>query len=100
MFWCLATLNMLDFWLTSMILKNGGYEMNPIPLWFIDQFGIVGILYLKIPFLLALGYAIYFKWGQLSPGFLKFAEPMVYLCVIVYSIVVAWSVGIYLYMMS
>ena len=70
--------------------------MNPIPNWFIEQFGTIGILYLKIPFIVALGYAIYFQWDELSPGFRKLAEPALYICVGVYTLVVAWSTWIYL----
>lgn len=70
--------------------------MNPIPNWFIEQFGTIGILYLKIPFLILLGYAIYFRWGELSEKFRKRVEPLLYACVGVYSFVVVWSVGIYL----
>jgi hypothetical protein len=96
-FWSLAALNLLDYWLTSLILKSGGYEMNPLQNWFIEQFGTIGILYLKVPLLLILGYAVYFRWHELSEGVCKFAELLMYTSVGLYCIVVTWSVGIYLY---
>ena len=96
LFWCLAALNLLDYWLTTLILKSGGEEVNVLVNWFIVQFGTIGILYFKAPFLLILGYAIYFKWDVLSEGFRNFAEPMVAICVCLYTVLVAWSVGIYL----
>lgn len=70
--------------------------MNPLPNWFIQQFGAIGILYLKVPLLIALGYAIYFRWGDISEGFRKVVEPLMYITVGVYCVVILWSAWLYL----
>lgn len=95
LFWCLVLLNLTDFWLTTLIIKKGGVEANPLVLWFIEQFGYIGILYAKIPFLAVMGYVIYFGWNQLSPTFAKFAEYGIWSAVAIYITVNLWSLGIY-----
>ena len=98
-FWCLVALNLTDFWLTSLILKNGGLEANPIMRWFIDQYGIYGILVFKLPFLMILGYSIYFLWDKLSVPFAKVAEWSICGVVGIYILLNLYSLGLYAFML-
>ena len=99
LFWCLVALNLTDFWLTALIIKNGGSEANPIVNWFIEQYGIFGIVLFKAPFLLILGYAIYFTWDKLSATFLKIVEPGICAIVGMYIILNLYSLGLYALML-
>lgn len=40
--------NALDIFLTYLILRNGGYEANPVAAWFINNWGIVGMITFKL----------------------------------------------------
>ena len=56
---CLLVLNVADYVITTMILRYGGVEENPIQLYMIDTFGNIGMLYLKMPLLVILGIILY-----------------------------------------
>ena len=74
LFWILVTLNLIDFWLTSIILQNGGSELNPWVNMFMRQFGHMGILYAKAPSLILLGIIIFLGWEKLRHQTKQFAE--------------------------
>ncbi len=99
LFWMLVALNLTDFWLTTLILKHGGAEVNPLQAWFIDTFGNMGILVFKAPFLLILGYSVYFMWDKLSESFAKLAEGAIWGVVGIYILLNLYSLGLYAFML-
>jgi len=90
LFWVLVMLNLLDVWLTSQILNLGGRELNPIMIFFIDQFGHIGLIIGKFPIVI-LGVVIYFYWDKvrkhIQEGTMTFLRTVNYLFVAVNS----WS---------
>ncbi len=56
----ILALNLFDYISTSIVLQNGGKELNPFVNWVMGFFGIHGgLLITKIPFLSLLIYATY-----------------------------------------
>lgn len=99
-FWVLVLLNLTDYWFTTLIIKVGGWEANPLQSWFVSTFDTYGILVLKAPFLLVLGYSIYFLWDKLSDSFARYAEWGVYASAVVYLVLNLYSLGLYLHILN
>lgn len=59
-FFILVVLNMIDVWFTYLMLNSGGMEINPLIVATMAEFGIIhGMLIVKIPILLTIGWLIY-----------------------------------------
>ena len=65
-FWWIVFFNVVDAGLTALILQSGGTELNPIMLWHINLFGLMGLVYGKAVVLLALGLVVYRLWGRMT----------------------------------
>ena len=65
-FWWIVFFNIVDAALTALILQSGGVELNPIMLWHINTFGLMGLVYGKTVVLLALGLVVYRLWDRLT----------------------------------
>lgn len=95
LFWCLVALNLIDFWLTSLILNYGGEEFNPYVAWYIEQFGHIGIIYAKVPFIIILGVIIYGFWNRIRPMVQESAHSVLLLVVGAFIILNLYSLGLY-----
>ena len=95
-FWCLATLSLIDFWLTSLILDLGGEEVNPLIARSIESFGNLGIIYFKIPSLLALGVIVYFFWHQIRPNYQVIYQNIILITAFGYVAMNLYSLGLFI----
>jgi len=100
LYWCLVALNLADFWLTSLILTRGGSEANPYVAWFIEQFGHIGIIYAKAPFLLILGIIIYGFWDHIRPSVQESMHNIILLVVGAFILLNLYSLGLYATMLN
>lgn len=85
----LVCLNIFDYLATDLILLAGGSEANPIQQNIINEYGSIGILYLKAPFLFALG-VILLAWNRYTRETQRTLEIGMFVCTTIYCLLAVW----------
>lgn len=97
LYWILVLLNVVDTLLTTVIIENGGGEVNPIIDSAISFLGLpYGIIAVKFPLLVLLGYLLYKYDSKLSSNLVRgslFAVLAVYSAVVTYSFILIQSIS-------
>ena len=89
LFVLLFVLNIFDYLATDIILILGGIEANPLQARMIASYGPIGIMYLKTPFLVALGLML-LLWDRYTVSAKRSMEIGLTVCTVIYSALAVW----------
>ena len=85
----LVVLNIFDYLATDLIIMGGGLEANPLQNMMIQEFGTIGIMYFKTPFLFALAILL-MLWDKYTRETQRSLEIGMFVCTAIYCFLAVW----------
>ena len=85
----LVCLNIFDYMATDLIIMAGGYEANPLQNMMIQEYGTIGIMYFKTPFLVMLA-GFLMMWDKFQVEAQRSLEIGLFVCTVIYCFLAVW----------